>query len=83
MLIGATPGRTDVAWRFRDPQSLENWITTCDSDHNEGYSHCSLELNQHGNAVFSGRTDLRVPKDGRITRAGYCNIKTKNVRVSF
>nr|AEE63136.1 unknown [Dendroctonus ponderosae] len=83
IMIAATPGQTDVAWRFRQPQSLDNWITTCDSDHNEGFSHCSLELNQYGNGVFSGRVDLKVPKSGKITRAGYCNIKTKNARKSF
>lgn len=29
----------DVVWRFnRDPKSLDQWVTTCDSDYKEGYS---------------------------------------------
>lgn len=29
----------DVVWRFRgDPKSLDQWVITCDSDYNEGFS---------------------------------------------
>jgi len=29
----------DVVWRFKgDPKSLDQWVVTCDSDYNEGYS---------------------------------------------
>lgn len=29
----------DVVWRFKgDQKSLDQWIVTCDSDYNEGYS---------------------------------------------
>lgn len=29
----------DVAWRFKgDPKSLDQWVMTCDSDYNEGFS---------------------------------------------
>lgn len=76
------PGETDVAWRFKN-ESLENWIVTADSDHNQGYSQCSLVKNNLGNAVFSGNINLRVPKDGQIVRAGYCSLKTKRFRKSF
>lgn len=29
----------DVVWRFKgDPKSLDQWVITCDSDYNEGFS---------------------------------------------
>jgi len=29
----------DVVWRFnRDPKSLDQWVITCDSDYEEGFS---------------------------------------------
>lgn len=75
------PGETDIAWRFKAEDSLDKWLITCDSDHNEGYSHCSLTRNTYGNAVFSGNINLRVPKDGKVTRAGYCSIQSLQARV--
>ncbi|XP_066249678.1 complex I intermediate-associated protein 30, mitochondrial [Euwallacea similis] len=77
------PYETDVAWRFKNLNSLDNWIVSCDADNNEGYSHCSLIKNNQGNVVFSGNINLRVPKDGRVKRAGYCNMQTKRFRKSF
>ncbi|XP_050293344.1 complex I intermediate-associated protein 30, mitochondrial [Anthonomus grandis grandis] len=77
------PGETDIAWRFKSEDSLDKWIVTSDSDHNEGSSHCTLERNMYGNAVFSGHISLQVPKDGQVKRAGYCNIKTMRARKSF
>lgn len=33
------PGEVDVVWRFKgDPKSLDQWVLTCDSDYEEGYS---------------------------------------------
>lgn len=33
------PDEVDVVWRFNgDPKSLDQWVTTCDSDYNEGFS---------------------------------------------
>jgi len=77
------PGETDVAWRFKAEDSLDKWRVTCDADQNEGYSHCSLIRNTCGIAVFSGHINLRTPKDGRVKRAGYCNIRSLRVRKSF
>lgn len=79
--IAFRPGETDVIWKFGNPNSLNAWNVTSDSDHNEGYSTCSLILNKHGKGVFSGDLSVKVPKDGRIKRAGYCNIKTLKARV--
>lgn len=33
-----------------------------------------LELSSYGTGIFHGILDTRVPKDGRTTNAGYCNI---------
>lgn len=75
-------GETDVIWKFGNTEALSNWVVTSDSDHNEGYSTCSLTLNKQGKGMFSGNLSTRVPKDGRIKRAGYCNIRTLRARVS-
>lgn len=75
------PGETDIVWSFGHKESLDKWLTTCDADHNEGYSSCSLTLNKHGKGVFSGNLVTKVPKDGKIKRAGYCNMKTLRARV--
>lgn len=77
------PGETDVKWKFGDPESLNQWVATSDSDHNEGYSSCSLTLNKYGKGLFSGTLSTVVPKDGRVRRSGYCNIKTMRARVLF
>lgn len=76
-------GEVDVAWKFNGDESLEKWVVTCDQDHNEGFSHCSLTTNKEGKALFSGEIVVRVPLDGRVKRAGYCNIKTVRAKKSF
>lgn len=57
-------------------------MTTSDSDHNEGFSKCTLEMSSAGRALFHGCLDVRVPKDGRIKKAGYCSMRSKRIRVS-
>lgn len=74
----------DVVWRFNeDPKSLDQWVTTCDSDYEQGFSTAKLELSSTGNGLFSGTLSTRLPKDGRIKRAGYCNITTIPKQRSF
>lgn len=35
------PNEVDVIWRFKDnPNSLDQWVVTCDSDYEQGYSTC-------------------------------------------
>lgn len=75
------PGETDVIWKFGTPEALNQWNCTTDKDNNEGFSSASLELNKYGKGVFSGELHTRVPKDGRVKRAGYCNITTTRARV--
>lgn len=74
-------GETDVVWCFNDQSVIDKFVTTADSDHNEGYSSCKLEMSEAGRARFHGHLDLRVPKDGRIKKAGYCAIRSQRIRV--
>ncbi|XP_072763016.1 complex I intermediate-associated protein 30, mitochondrial [Anoplolepis gracilipes] len=74
----------DVVWRFNtDPKSLDQWVTTCDSDYQEGYSTAKLELSSTGTGIFSGTLSTRLPKDGRIKQAGFCTITTIPKQISF
>lgn len=77
------PGETDVVWRLNSKEALSKFVTTCDSDHSEGFSTCSLDLTPHGKAIFSGELNTRVPKDGRVQRSGYCNMRSQRARKSF
>lgn len=70
-------------WCFNEASTLEKFVTTSDSDHNEGFSKCSLEMSEAGRARFHGYLDVRVPKDGRIKKAGYCAMRSKRIRVSI
>lgn len=83
LLLVARPGETDILWCFNDTSVLDNFVTTSDSDHNEGFSTCSLDMSNACRARFHGYLDLRVPKDGRIKRAGYCSMRSKALRKSF
>lgn len=82
-LLIARPGETDLLWCFNDQKVLDKFITTCDSDHNEGYSSCGFDVSPAGRALFHGYLDTRVPKDGRIKKAGYCALRSKRIRKSF
>lgn len=57
-------------------RSLKQWIVNYDSVYNEGFSTAKLELSSFGTGIFHGIINTTVPKDGRIRRAGYCNITT-------
>ena len=74
-------GETDIIWKLDSPSKLDEWVVTCDKDNNEGYSNASLSINENNKAVFSGNICTEIPEDGRITRTGYCNIRTKRVKV--
>lgn len=77
------PGEIDVAWKLDSQDALNQWVLTCDSDHSEGYSNCSLNLNSGRNAIFAGELNTKIPKDGRVQRAGYCNMRSLRQRKSF
>lgn len=75
------PGEVDVLWQFEQDESLTKWIVTSDSDNNEGFSKASLTRTHHGKGLFHGELSMRVPKDGRVKRSGYCNMRTLRARV--
>ncbi|XP_076045279.1 complex I intermediate-associated protein 30 [Oratosquilla oratoria] len=77
------PGDMDKVWVFDKKEALDKWIVTCDSTHAEGFSTASLETSPAGHAVFSGTLSTRVPKDGKIKKAGYCNMRSLQPRKSF
>ncbi|XP_045527927.1 complex I intermediate-associated protein 30, mitochondrial [Pieris brassicae] len=82
-LLLARPGETDLLWCFNSPDVLDKFVTTSDSDHNEGFSHCKLDMSPAGRAQFHGYLDTRIPKDGRIKKSGYCSMRSKRIRKSF
>lgn len=81
MFFFRTLGETDVVWDFNYPDELAKWVATSDSDHNEGQSKCTLETSPAGRGLFSGTVQSTVPLNGKIKRAGYCNIKSIRARV--
>lgn len=76
------PGETDVVWSFGE-SDLNEYIVTSDSDHNEGLSHCSLTKSPAGYGLFSGKLDSTVPVRGNLKKAGYCNVSSKRLMVSY
>ncbi|XP_058126932.1 complex I intermediate-associated protein 30, mitochondrial isoform X2 [Anopheles ziemanni] len=79
-LVVFRPGEIDMVFGFETDKDLDRWVVTTDRDHNEGYSTASLERSPAGHGLFHGTLESRVPKDGRIKRAGYANIKSLRVR---
>jgi hypothetical protein len=75
-------GETDVVWQFSQPGALSKWVITSDSDHSEGHSTCELSLSKGGKGLFMGTLNTQVPKDGRIKKAGYCNMRSMRPRVN-
>ncbi|XP_033334060.2 complex I intermediate-associated protein 30 [Megalopta genalis] len=78
------PEVEDVIWKFDGTKECRNqWVLSCDSDYNEGYSTAKLEFTNSGTGLFHGHISTRIPKDGKIGRAGYCNIMTVPKTKSF
>ncbi|XP_078034342.1 complex I intermediate-associated protein 30 [Augochlora pura] len=78
------PDVEDVIWKFDGTlDSRKQWVLTCDSDYNEGFSTAKLDFTRTGTGLFHGYLSPRVPKDGSIGRAGYCNITTIRKTKSF
>lgn len=73
----------DLQWQFNDKTNLEDWVVSCDSDHNEGYSTCSLNVSPVGKGLFSGNLSTQLVRDGKVKKAGYCNIKSIRPTKSF
>lgn len=77
------PDEVDIAYRFNTTESLDKWVVSSDSDHDQGFSTAALEASPAGFGLFHGHVRSDVPKDGRVKRAGYCNIKSIRARKSF
>lgn len=77
------PGEVDTVFEFGKQDDIDKFIVTADSDHNEGFSHCSLKLSPAGYGLFSGVLDSTVPKHGKLSKAGYCNITSIRAKKSF
>lgn len=70
-------------WQFQEQPDFDTWKVTSDSDHNEGQSFSKFEMSAAGHGLFSGNVQSKVPLDGRIKRAGYCNLQSPRARVIF
>eukprot|EP00095_Tigriopus_kingsejongensis_P009254 maker-scaffold922_size80897-snap-gene-0.19 protein:Tk09254 transcript:maker-scaffold922_size80897-snap-gene-0.19-mRNA-1 annotation:"probable complex i intermediate-associated protein mitochondrial precursor" len=78
------PGGYRPYWQFQTDKDFEDtWITTADSDWGEGYSKCQFDRSPSGKGYFTGELNTRVPKDGRLVKAGYCNLKSVQRYKSF
>lgn len=82
-LVVFRPGETDVVFNFETEKDLDRWVITTDKDHNEGFTEANFELSPSGFGLFHGSLESRVPKDGRIKRSGYANMRSARIRKSF
>lgn len=72
-----------MQWYFNSSTNQDNWIVTSDSDHDEGFSSCNFTLSPAGKGLFTGTLSTQVPKDGKIKRSGYCNVRSVRPVKSF
>jgi len=70
------PGEVDAQWTFNPESDLTEWVVTSDQDNNEGHSSCTLTISPTGKGLFSGNLSTQLVKDGKVKRAGYCNMKS-------
>lgn len=73
----------DKEFQFKNENDLSKWIVTSDKDNDEGQSVCTLELSPNGKGLFTGNLCLDVPKDGKIAKSGYCNMRSTPYRVNI
>ncbi|XP_071453819.1 complex I intermediate-associated protein 30, mitochondrial [Hetaerina americana] len=77
------PDELDIFWQFGPPEELSKWVTSSDSDHNQGFSTCELTISRAGKGLFQGNLCVDPPKDGKVKRAGYCNMRSIRAKKSF
>lgn len=70
-----TEGVIDKYFDFDGPESLDKWVTTCDSDWDHGYSTANVTITPSGSGIFSGNISTQVPKTGKVDIAGYANLR--------
>jgi len=83
MFLRGLPGVVDKEFEFKSEKDLSKWIVTSDKDNLEGESTCQLIINENGKGVFSGNLCLDTPKDGKLKKTGYCNMRTIRCTASF
>ncbi|CAD5224151.1 unnamed protein product [Bursaphelenchus okinawaensis] len=77
---GTKHNQLSVEYHFKDDKQMARWQTGCDSDWGEGFSTVKLERTERGTAMFSGYLDTTILKNGRIERAGWCTMKSVDIR---
>jgi len=61
---------------FAKPASVGDWTWGSDKAIG-GLSECELEHNSdEGHAVWSGNLSTEIPANSRVTRSGYCNLRS-------
>ncbi|GAB1599839.1 complex I intermediate-associated protein 30, mitochondrial-like isoform X1 [Argonauta hians] len=70
-------------WKFNSKEDTDQWTVTCDSDHAQGSSTASFEMNKNGNALFHGYLNTKIPKDGIVKDSGYVNMRSPRNKRSF
>lgn len=76
-------GYYEILWKFNGEESLKDWVLTTDHDNLEGRSKAFFTVSQTNRALFHGHLCTEIPKDGLLTRAGYCNIRSPYNVASF
>ncbi|XP_064623044.1 complex I intermediate-associated protein 30, mitochondrial-like [Lineus longissimus] len=69
--------------KFDNQERINSWVVSCDKDHNEGKSEADFVLSKDNNGLFHGRINTEVPKDGKIKKAGYVNMRSPRRMKSF
>lgn len=76
-------GEIEPIFEFGKQEDIDKFVVTSDSDHNQGFSHCTFKINQSGYGLFSGVLDSTLPKEGGlVAKTGYCNITSLHPKVS-
>ncbi|XP_014225983.2 complex I intermediate-associated protein 30, mitochondrial [Trichogramma pretiosum] len=75
-MIVVHPHEVDVLMRFTgQPEDKDKWIVTVDQDHEMGYSSANLDITRDSKGMFHGFLDTKIPKDGKMTRSGFVNLR--------
>ena len=76
-------GSYTVLSQFDNQDTINEWVFTADSDHNEGKSSGSFTLSDRNYGIFAGSINTEPPKDGVVKRSGYCSIRSPPKSKSF
>ena len=68
-------------WTFNKKGCLKDFACTTDSDHDFGYSTCSLGTTTNGTLLFKGNLSTSIRDDGNTVRSGFCSFRTPRAMV--